>query len=360
MEIDNQNNILDVESRDPFAQAYEHTKLEEKEVEKNEIVIEENDEVDEIENIIESKKENGVTKYHIKWVGKKITTWINKEDFIQLDLLTEFESYDKNRNDSTLPKRAYIYCRTSKRNADREVSLFDQEKYCLAFAKKNNINIIGVYRDNGISAKNMENQRALNYICKIIKKGECVMFYDVTRFSRDIVKAINCLEKLRLTIGALAHSCHDGVTWNNIATSRNTFRLHLSNSQMHSEVVSEKVKSAIAFRRERGDHIGSAPYGYKTEIINQSRKLVVNKEEQKVIDFISKQGVNTVSGKMSNLNIRKKSNVTPKGSKIGKKATKKHTLTPTEYRNIASIVNQKYKNRRNKPFTWQSIRKIHG
>lgn len=355
----------DVQSRDPFTQEHVYKKSddmddeEKEEKETNEIVIEEDDDVDEIENIIESKKEDGVMKYHIKWVGKKLTTWIKEDDFIDLDLLKEFKAYQKNRNDPNLAKRAYIYCRTSKRNADREVSLFDQEKYCLEFAKKNNINIIGVYRDNGISAKDMKNQRSLNYICNIIKKGECLMFYDITRFSRNIVKAIECLERLRLTVGALAHACHDGVTWNHVATSRNTFRLHLSNSQMHSEVVSEKVKSSIAFRRERGDHIGSAPYGYKTEFVGKCRKLVVNKEEKKIVDIITKEGLTV---KMSNMTVRKNSNKTPKGSKIskGSKGKKAPTLTPAQCRKIATTVNEKYKNRRNKPFTWQAIRKIHG
>lgn len=378
MEIESTNNTNTnsaVFNVDPFVQPQKRSSDdmdEEKQVvkQKREIVIKDDDEVDEIENIIESKKEGDVTKYLIKWVGKKNLTWITEDDFVEDDLLNDFKEHEKNRKDVDLPKRAYIYCRTSKRNSDREVSLVDQEEYCLKFAKELEINVIGVFRDNGISAKNMDNQRSLNYICNNIKKGECVLFYDVTRFSRDIVKAISCLEKLRLVKGALAHACHDGVTWNHIATSRNTFRLHLSNAQLHSEVISEKVKSSIAFRRERGDHIGPAPYGQQTEYVDKCRKLVVNKKEQKVIALITKEGDGMVAGKLSNLTIRKKGNTTPKDSGVkkgkgkgtgrGRPGSKKHTLTPVEYRKIAATVNKTYKDRKNKPFTWQAIRKIHG
>jgi len=212
-----------------------------------------------------------------------------------------------------LSRRAYIYCRTSRRNAEREVSLCDQEKYCLEFAKTHNINIIGVYRDNGVSAKDMKNQFALNFICDRIKRGECIMFYDVSRFSRSMMQALDKLEHLRNNVGAIVHACHDGLTWCDVATSRNSFRQNLSNSQLHSEVISEKVRSAIDYRRERGDHIGYIPYGYKTELIDDVRKLVKNNTEQNVIRAIIDTAIDIVTEKMSELDI---------SDKKGKKKTK--------------------------------------
>src|SRR5271170_4957161 len=123
-------------------------------------------------------------------------------------MLNEYHKYENIRADKSIGRRAYIYCRTSKRNSDREVSLYYQEKICLEFAKRHKINIIGVYRDNGISAKDMKKQFALNLICDRIKKGECVMFYDVSRFSRSMQQALECLENLRVKVGAYAHSVH--------------------------------------------------------------------------------------------------------------------------------------------------------
>ena len=333
--------------------------------------INDDDLVAEIENILECVP-GDPNQYKIKWVGSKVPTWIDEDDFIDTDILKEFRLYQKNRLDSNLTRRAYIYCRTSRRNGDKEVSLFDQEKYCLEFAKKNNIDIIGVYRDNGVSAKDMKNQFCLNFICDRIKKGECIMFYDVSRFSRSMLQALERLEHLRKNVGAIAHACHDGLTWNNIATSRNSFRQNLSNSQLHSEVISEKVKSAIEFRRERGDHIGYVPYGYTTNIIGDSRQLVTNKDEQTVINLIIRESMGIVadrfggmsmsttktSGKIRKGRAKKTKIDTTNATAIRRLREKMSEFTPGEYRAIANAVNAKHKNRQNKPFTWLSIKKI--
>lgn len=340
---------------------------------KKKLKLNDDDVVDEIENILGCVHEDGVNDYHIKWVGKKSPSWIYEDEFIDCDLLNEFNSYEKNRANANLPRRAYIYCRTSRRNADKEVSLYDQEKRCLEFAKRNNINIIGVYKDNGVSAKDMKNQFALNFVCSRIKKGECILFYDVSRFSRSLVQAIQRLEHLRKNVGAIAHSCHDGLTWNNIATNRNGFIQNLSNSQLHSEVISEKVLSSIEYRKERGDHIGYVPYGYRTEIVDGSRKLIDNEDEQTVIKMIIDEGMNIVADRFGGMNIRNNGKITKgakntKGKKVSKVPTnqadrkrlqsKMSEFTPKEYHTITATVNEKYSNRNGKPFTWQSVRKI--
>lgn len=323
-----------------------------------------NDVVAEVENILECRVVNGNKNYLIKWVGCKSPTWIYENDFIEHKLLNEFNRYEHLRNDPSVHRRAYIYCRTSKRNVDKEVSLQDQERYCLNYAKRNNINVIGVFKDNGVSAKEMTNQFALNFVCDRIRKGECILFYDISRFSRSMMQALEKLEYIRLKVGAIAHSVHDGITWNNVATSRASFRQNLSNSQLHSEVISEKVISSIEFRKERGDHIGYVPFGYKTQLISGVRKLVKNDNEMTVIKRIFDLAMDQFFDKLSNLNLgsdekpKKKSNRAPKKTVAMKRKfkTRIHDTTPKECQDIAKIVNDEYTNRNDKPFTWRFIR----
>ena len=314
---------------------------------KNKEVKDEN--VREIENILECKKTNGINNYLIKWVGIKKPTWITENDFCERDALIEFHQYEKLRNDSNTKHRAYIYCRTSKRNNEREVSLNDQERVCVEFAKKNNITIIGIFKDNGTSAKDMEKQFALNHILKIIKKGECLLFYDVTRFSRSMHQAIEKLEFLREEIGALAHSVHDRITWNNIASNRHNFRQILSTSQLHSEIVSEKVMSSLEYKRGRGDHVGHVPYGYKTEYVNGVKTLIKNEAEVEVIRYTFE--------KAEEIRARKE-NCTQKTNKKRKILECDLEFCTGDYKLITELVNVKYTNRRNKPFTVQSVKKI--
>lgn len=354
---------FDVASCDPFANTkIKYINKEPKNINNDDDqkpIIGEKDVVAEIENILDWEVQNDVRNYLIKWVGSKIPTWISEEDFIERDLLREFLMYEANRHDKSLSRRAYIYCRTSCRNAEREVSLYDQEKYCLEFAKKNNINIIGVYRDNGVSAKNMKNQFALNFICKQIEKGDCILFYDVSRFSRSMLQALERLEYLRNNIGAIVHACHDGLTWNAIASNRNSFRQNLSHSQLQSETISEKVISAIEYRRERGDHIGYVPFGYKTELIDGSRKLVHNKSEQLIIRAIIDFAMDIITERLNKLKIskNKKSGKTMKPSKKQIKENMSE-FTPAEYRTITNNINKQYTNRNNKRFTWRFIKGI--
>lgn len=307
-----------------------------------------NDEdIHEIENILECKKIKGVNNYLIKWVGLKVPTWITEKDFCERDALNEFHDFEKVRNDPNNKRKAYIYCRTSKRNNEREVSLCDQERVCVEFAKKNNINIVGIFRDNGVSAKNMEKQFALNHIIGIIKKGECLLFYDVTRFSRSMHQAIEKLEYMREEIGALAHSVHDRITWNNIASNRHNFRQILSTSQLQSEIASEKVMSSIEYKKERGDHVGYIPYGYKREYIDGVKTLVKNDDEIKVIKYI-----------FDRARYIRTQNDAHKTNKKRKIQECDQEFSGNDYKMITDLVNVKYTNRRNKPFTVQYIKKL--
>ncbi|VBB17571.1 recombinase family protein [Yasminevirus sp. GU-2018] len=367
---------VDVEACDPFSSNVTRSRKVDTYEDDEDVVVMpkakkakyvEGDNVAEIENILKTQKCDGINYYLIKWVGSKVPTWITQDDFYEHDALKEFWKYKTIRDNKALTRRAYIYCRTSRRNADREVSLNDQERYCLNFAKRNNINVIGVYRDNGVSAKNMNNQFSLNYICDNIQKGECILFYDVSRFSRSMSQALIRLDHLRNNIGAIAHSCHDGLTWNDVATNRASFRVNLSNAQLHSEVISEKVLSAIDYRRERGDHIGYVPYGFSTQMINGVRRLVPNKDERKVITAVLDTAIDVVGDRLGGMVISKGSTKGSKSKKAPKQKVKTagmrrklrdqvNDFTPTEYRKITSEVNANYSNRGGKPFTWKFIK----
>lgn len=320
------------------------------------------DVIAEIDNILECKIVGGIKNYLIKWVGSKVPSWIVEDDFIEHSLLNDFHRYEKLRNDQSIQRRAYIYCRTSRRNVDKEVSLHDQEKYCLNYAQRNNINIIGIFKDNGVSAKDMDNQFGLNYLCDKIQKGECILIYDVSRFSRSMIQALEKLEDLRLRIGAIVHSVHDGITWNNVATSRASFRQNLSNSQLHSEVISEKILSSIEYRKDRGDHMGYVPYGYKTQMVSGVRKLVRNDDEMNVIQKIFDLAMDKFFERVGELNMNndKKKAKSSKKTVAMKKRFKNNVddMTVRECQDIANSINEQYTNRAQKLFTWRFIRNM--
>jgi DNA invertase Pin-like site-specific DNA recombinase len=313
------------------------------------------DVVAEIENILKCEKYNGQNHYQIKWVGSGCPTWISENDFFEVDMLNEFKKCEKIRNDPNVKtRRAYIYCRTSCRNSEKEVSLSDQEKICQQFAKDNQINVIGIFRDNGVSAKDINKQFALNYVIDQVKWKECILVYDITRFSRSMQQAIDKLETLRMNC-VVVHSVHDGISWNHVATNRHNFRQILSTSQLHSDITSEKIRSAIKFKRERGDHIGYVPYGSMTQMVGGIRKLVDNPVEMKVIKVMCDEIINVVADQIDRMKIGSKNKKTDK--KIKKKII--YDLNPKEYRIIAQNINELgYRNRGEKMFTWTFVRNV--
>lgn len=51
----------------------------------------------------------------------------------------------------------FIYCRVStEEQADRGYSLDAQEKHCRDFAERNGYKVLGIYRDEGKSATNLD------------------------------------------------------------------------------------------------------------------------------------------------------------------------------------------------------------
>ena len=56
----------------------------------------------------------------------------------------------------------------------------------------------------------------------------------------------------------------------NTAFGKHSFRNYVNTAQYESELISERVKNSIKYRKANNIHIGKVPYGYKIE----NRKLV--------------------------------------------------------------------------------------
>jgi site-specific DNA recombinase len=207
----------------------------------------------------------------------------------------------------------WIYCRvSSEKQSDYlngHTSLEVQQNTVYEFAEKYGVNIEHCYYDI-CSARNMAKQYYLNELLKIVSQGDSIYFYDVSRFSRNTKDALNCLDNLasrNITVFSIIDDCG----YNSFA-EKNMFRVLLSKAENESDLISERVKKSIKFRRERGDYIGSAPYGYKA-IKNKKgiRVLTINKDEKCVIDFVKKLHYDNTSNfniavKLNEIDIKKR------------------------------------------------------
>lgn len=211
-------------------------------------------------------------------------------------------------------KQCVIYCRVSSYKQSKylegHASLETQLLVCTEYATKNNYDVKNVYQDV-CSGRNMKKQSNLRKLIRNIEKGDTLIFYEASRFSRNTLEALNCLDKLKKK-GVYIYSIVDECSYTN-TSDKYKFRILFPKAENESDMISERVKQSILFRRKRGDHIGQAPYGYETFSDEKDgiRKLRKNSDEQFVIEFICKmyyenKTYSEIAEKLNDINIDKR------------------------------------------------------
>ena len=183
---------------------------------------------------------------------------------------------------------AFIYVRTSKRQNENTVSIEVQQIELLKFCFEQQFNVYNIYIDDGKSAKNMKNQTNLYKLKRDITKNNSenkyFLIFDISRFSRNSLDALSLLSHLSLFENIHIYFLTEKLSYDN-SYNKHAIRTHLSNSQFLSEYSSERVKSAIALKRLKGEHIGSTPFGFKLDL---NKRLIVDEKEFTCIKYVNK------------------------------------------------------------------------
>ena len=97
-------------------------------------------------------------------------------------------------------KNGIIYCRVSSAEQVDGTSLESQEKVCREYAKRENINVVGVFIEKGESAKTANRTEYIKAISFCSEKKNAVSYfivYKIDRFSRNQADHIYIREKLK-------------------------------------------------------------------------------------------------------------------------------------------------------------------
>ena len=173
-----------------------------------------------------------------------------------------------------ISKDCIIYVRVSTEEQNLEAQKYACEEFC--FNNRLYIKQIIMEQCTGYKEKS---QKGLK---KIIEENENInlVVYSVDRFSRNIDKANKMIDSMASKNINLI-SVKDSISLST-AFGRYEFRKLMTVSQYESELISERVKNNIRYKKANGFHVGSSPYGY--EVFN--KKLAKNDKEQKIIRFI--------------------------------------------------------------------------
>lgn len=231
---------------------------------------------------------------------------------IHSQLIQSFAKGKASDTASKSVKNAVIYTRVStKEQADTNQSLETQKKYCLQYANKQGLNVLGFFGGTYESAKTDE-RNEFNRMIRFVKNQHegvsVILVYSLDRFSRTGDNAIfisSELKKQGISIVSVTQpidvSTHSGVLQQNI---------QFIFSKYDNDLRREKCISGMKEKLLRGEWTGGVPLGYTYDRSGDSReqKIVANEKGRLIAQAfeMKAQGLSNteIADKLSKLGLR--------------------------------------------------------
>lgn len=183
------------------------------------------------------------------------------------------------------------YLRLSREDGDKEESdsIGSQRSIIEEKVKQlgDEFELYDFYIDDGYTGLNTDRpsfQRMLEDIER--KKINCIITKDLSRLSRNNFEANYLLEIYFLENNIRYISILDNVDTYKKNSNNDIIQFKTLINDWYSKDISRKVKSGVWARKEQGLFVGAkAPYGYMKDE-NNKNKLIVNKEEAKIVKRI--------------------------------------------------------------------------
>lgn len=171
--------------------------------------------------------------------------------------------------------KGIIYYRVSTEDqAQNGVSLEQQKKYCLEYAKSHDIEIVRLFHDDGVSAKTVNRkglQDLLAYCQKNYKNIDSVIVYKIDRLSRnvkDYATILMALEELKIKFISATETVDKTPSGKLIGTIMASF------AQFDNDVRSERVSSCMLEKIKQGVWCYKAPLGYLNKRDEQNKAII--------------------------------------------------------------------------------------
>ena len=175
---------------------------------------------------------------------------------------------------------ALIYTRVStEEQAKHGFSLPKQELECKNFAKREGLNILKIFREEGVSAKTTNRpqlQNLIKYCIENKKNVDCIIVWRFDRFTRkleDQIELFSRLKKYGIAVISATENNERNATGNLMRNIIGSF------AQYENDVKSERVKAGMQQAFLEGNWLWKAPIGYKMI----DRKLYPDEEKAPII-----------------------------------------------------------------------------
>lgn len=185
--------------------------------------------------------------------------------------------------------KAIGYIRVSTQmQVESGLSLEDQERRMYAFAELRDFELVGIERDEGISAKSAENRPGLQKALHLLERGtvQALIISKLDRFTRSLRDLIDLVERY-FSKGNRFLVSMDGQI--DTMSAQGRFQLHLFGAlaQLERETTSERVSAVMLHKKRQLQYCGGhVPYGYK--LLDDGKTLEEIPNEQKVINVVAR------------------------------------------------------------------------
>ena len=180
----------------------------------------------------------------------------------------------------TKPIKGIIYYRVSTEDqANFGVSLEQQKKHCQNYADTNGIEIMGLFHDDGVSAKTADRyglQEMLRFCTQKNNGVGCVIIYKIdrlTRNSKDYNDILYFFKKLGII---LISTSEEGV--NNTPMGKFMGNFLAANAQLNNDIKSQRVTACMREVLLQGRWCWKAKFGYLNgrDLMNRKNIIVDN------------------------------------------------------------------------------------
>lgn len=192
--------------------------------------------------------------------------------------------------------RVALYIRVStEEQALHGYSLDAQESTLVEYAEQRGYKIVGIYRDEGFSArKPAVKRRVMQELLRDVeaRKIDLILFTKLDRWFRsvgDYHTVQRILDKNKVVWRAVLEDYQTET-----ADGRLKVNIMLSVAENEADRTAERISFVFESRVQRGEApfpSRIAPYGYMVEIIDGKRKLVKNPETQEITEYFFRQTI---------------------------------------------------------------------
>ena len=184
-----------------------------------------------------------------------------------------------------------IYIRLSREDEEKEKyqeseSIGNQRTLLMQYIRQNKLNFISEYVDDGVSGTSFD-RPAFNRMIADIEAGKInmVITKDLSRLGRNYVQSGLYIENYfpEHEVRFVAILDNIDTAFDNSNNDIAPFKSILN--EMYAKDTSKKINSVLQAKRNNGEYLGTAPYGYRKDPENKYH-LVIDKEAANVVKLI--------------------------------------------------------------------------